>query len=161
MTGEPSLPGEGGAATLARGAVSGLAATVVMTGALLTARRLGLVDTPAPEAVVTGALEQADLNEEIRPPARTAVVTVAHLGYGATVGAVFAAITRPLGESPLMRGTTYGLAVWVLGYIGWLPAFRILPRPTRQGAGRHVENIVGHLVYGATLGWLTGRLRRR
>lgn len=146
---------------LADGAASGLVATVVMTGVLLAARRLGLVDRPAPEAVVTGMLEQVGLEEEVRPPARTGLVTAAHLGYGAALGAGFSAIAGRIGRVSSLHGAGFGLVVWTVSYLGWLPAVGIFPRPSRQGAGRHVENVAGHLVYGASLGWMTARLRRR
>ena len=150
-----------GIRAVADGAASGLLATVVMTGVLLAARRLGLVDRPAPEAVVTGMLEEVDLDQEIRPPARTGLVTVAHLGYGAALGAGFSAIARRIGRVSSLRGAGFGLVVWTVSYLGWLPAVGIFPRPSQQGAGRHVENVAGHLVYGASLGWMTARLRRR
>lgn len=147
------------AATLARGAVAGVGATLAMTVVLVVARRLGLADPPAPEAVVTGALERVDLDEEVRPPTRTGLAAVGHLAYGAGLGAVFAAVDRG-GRAPrLACGAAFGLAVWALSYAGWLPAAGIQPPPSRQGAGRHVERISSHLVYGASLAWLRARLR--
>lgn len=135
-------------------------ATGVMTGVLLAARRVGLADPPAPEAVFTGMLEKLDLNEEVRPPLRTALVTVAHLGYGMALGGVFATVLGRTGASSTLRGCGFGMAVWVLDYLGWLPAAGIMPPPSRQGAGRHLEACAGHLVYGGTLGALTARSRR-
>ena len=146
---------------VADGAASGLFATVVMTGVLLAARRLGWVGRPAPEAVVTGMLEQVDLEDEVRPPVRTGLVTVAHLGYGAALGAGFSVIAGRVGRVSSLRGAAFGLVVWTVSYLGWLPAVGVFPRPSQQGAGRHVENIAGHLVYGASLGWMAARLRRR
>lgn len=143
------------AGSLRRGAASGLGATAVMTAVLLAARRLGLVDPTAPEAVVAGALRKVDLDEELRPPGRTVLVSVAHLGYGAALGAMFAMCARRLGGASVLCGSAFGLGVWILNYLGWLPAVGILPPPSRQGAGRHVENVAGHVVYGATLGAMT------
>lgn len=144
---------------VARGGLGGAAATVLMTAALLAARRLRLVDTPAPEAVTTGALEQVHLDDEVRPPARTALVAVTHLGYGTAMGAVYCSLPRRLRRAPLPCGAVFGFALWAAGYAGWAPAFGVLPPPRRQGAGRHVENITGHLVYGAALGWLEAQRR--
>ncbi len=130
-----------------------------MTGFMLAGRGLGLVDPPSPEAVVSGALEKVDLDSTIRTPARTALVAVLHPFYGAAVGAVFELVMSRRGEPSAIRGGVYGLAVWALGYLGWLPGFGILPSPSRQGAGRHVVNVSSHLVYGCVLGVLSARSR--
>lgn len=149
-----------GVRAAAVGAGSGVAATIVMTGVLLAARRAGLVDQPAPEVVTTGALQELCIDDDVRPPARTGLVAVGHLGYGALMGALYAAIGPRLAWPPVARGLTYGLALWGVGYAGWIPALGLLPPPERQGTGRNIEAISGHLAYGACLSALEARVGR-
>lgn len=70
----------------------------------------------------------------------------AHFGYGALTGAVFALL-------PAFRGggALYGVGVWALSYLGWIPAARILAPAWRHPAERNLLMIVVHLVWGAAL----------
>lgn len=46
----------------------------------------------------------------------------AHIGYGALAGALFA----PLPNRG--RGFGYGVVVWAVSYLGWIPSARVLSR---------------------------------
>jgi hypothetical protein len=70
-------------------------------------------------------------------------------GYGLTFGMLYAAY-RPDGGSLLRDGTALGMANWATGYVGWLPAFGLLPSVWQQQP-RQVAAVVGaHIVYGIT-----------
>ncbi|MDP2312055.1 MAG: hypothetical protein Q8P41_04055 [Pseudomonadota bacterium] len=139
--------------TLARGAAAGVAATTIMTGVMKTAQRMGLLDELPPRTVANAALDAAGL-EDADPTTRTVATGLAHYGYGAGMGAVFAGITSklPFRAPRWLEGAVFGLFVWVFSYMGWLPAAKILPSPTRDRPGRPITMVIAHLVYGGILG---------
>ena len=49
-----------------------------------------------------------------------ALTMVSHFGYGAAAGALHAPITG-LRLHPFVEGPLYGLALWAVSYLGWLP----------------------------------------
>jgi hypothetical protein len=54
-----------------------------------------------------------------------------------------------------------GLAVWAVSYQGWIPALGILPKASEDRPARPAVMVTAHVVYGAVLGALEERLRRR
>jgi uncharacterized membrane protein YagU involved in acid resistance len=62
-----------------------------------------------------------------------------------------------------LSGLLYGLGVWFVSYMGWLPAFRILPPATKQPRERTFVMIVAHAIWGIATGLLVNALvgRRR
>lgn len=69
----------------------------------------------------------------------------AHVGYGALMGSLFAFLPRRIG------GTRFGLAVWALSYLGWLPACGILSPAIRHPVQRNLLMMAAHLVWGSSL----------
>jgi hypothetical protein len=61
-------------------------------------------------------------------------------------------------------GIIYGSVIWLVSYQGWVPGLDIMPPANRDHRGRVATMVVGHWVYGASLGLLTavlgGALRR-
>jgi uncharacterized membrane protein YagU involved in acid resistance len=45
----------------------------------------------------------------------------------------------------------YGLGVWALSYLGWIPAARILAPAYRHPVRRNLLMIAAHVVWGLTL----------
>ncbi|WP_287289154.1 hypothetical protein [Mesorhizobium sp.] len=125
------------------GALAGLAATLAMTIAM---RRLHpLLDKrdryPLPpreivERVATAGDEQG---------ARTSTL-LAHFGFGALTGSIFALLPMRRGN-----GILYGLGVWALSYLGWIPAANILAPAWRHPVYRNLLMLAVHVVWGATL----------
>ncbi len=157
----PSPAHERLSVTLRRGATSGTAATLAMSGVMLLAQKLGLEGEQPPEAIVETALDAADVDRsETR---QNALASVAHLAFGAGCGAVYGLLRRLIrtgGPEPV-HGVGFGLGVYTASYAGWIPALRILPPPTRDREDRQVAMILAHVVYGAVLGALVGRRRAR
>ncbi|HEX9372389.1 MAG TPA: hypothetical protein VF897_15350 [Roseiflexaceae bacterium] len=76
-----------------------------------------------------------------------AAATSLGLGYGATAGAIYAAL-RPRFGNLLLDGALLGLATWAIGYLGWLPASGLLPPVQEQAAEQVAAPIAQHLVFG-------------
>lgn len=138
-----------------RGAASGSAATVAMSALMLAAGRAGLVGRQPPEAIVRRAGDA--LGHEPQGAAAGALGSLAHLGFGASVGVV-AALLPARGAGPA-RGVALSLLVYVASYRGWVPALGALPPADRDRPDRQAVLVTAHLVYGAVLGALDRRHR--
>lgn len=155
------------ARALALGAGAGVAATVVMTGAMYAFQRLGLLGRMPPQRIVDHALASFGVFHGTRRGARRWAAAAAHLGFGATQGAMYGAGTTAYGA---LRGAApapkphsaipFALAVWATSYAGWIPKLGIMPPPSRDRSGRPTSMIVAHIIYGAVLGALLRRTLR-
>ena len=134
------------------GAMAGLVATLAMSGALAVAAKAGQLREPPPRAIVRTALPGLS-TEAVNTGAM-----LAHLGYGAAAGAVHRALLRGPGVA---ASVAYALTIWASAYEGWVPLLRALPPAHLDDRRRQASMVVGHVVYGATLGLLARRARRR
>ena len=129
------------------GAGAGIIATAVMSAGFLAAQRAGTIGTLPPRIIV----------EHVAPalPPRVSRVSsaIAHLGYGAAAGAVYAFTPRKRTAS----GIAYGVLVWAAGYELWVPAAGILLPAHRDDRARALTILGAHLLYGAALGWASRR----
>ena len=139
------------------GALGGALGTLTMSGVMAAAAKLGLLGTAPPEKISAKFLSV--LGQRRRKETQDTVAVLSHLGFGVTVGALFAVIERrlrlPLGAVP--HGAIYATLVWVVSYKGWVPALRLMPPPERDRPGRPTAMVTAHLVYGLTLGAVVGR----
>jgi putative membrane protein len=120
-----------------------------------------------PEQITTRAARVAGLEAHPEAPGWEWKTFAGHFSYGTAVGALYGLIRPRRGATvgaTIANGCAYGLAVWTLSYLGWLPAARILPPATREPARRNAVMIVAHLIWGTTLALLAeseeGRVRR-
>jgi hypothetical protein len=125
------------------GALAGLAATLTMTIAMRHFH--ALLDDPdryplPPREIVERVATTGD-----EQGARTSTL-LAHFGFGALTGSIFALLPPRRGS-----GILYGLGVWALSYLGWIPAARILAPAWRHPAHRNLLMLAVHVVWGATL----------
>lgn len=145
---------------IARGAVAGTAATVVMSAAMGLAQRAGLLGEMPPKKITAAALHALGL----RPPepALDAAAAAGHLAFGAAAGALYGLARRRVpGPPPALAGAVFATAVWAASYAGWVPALGIMAPPRRDRPGRPASMLASHWVYGAALGaldaWLAAR----
>lgn len=143
-------------AALVRGALAGSAATVVMSAFMLAAQRAGLVGEQPPEAIVRSA--GAAVGNEPQGLTADALASLAHLGFGATVGAGYALLPDRRAGVPAAVATS--LAVYAVSYQGWVPVLGALPRASRDRSDRQSVMVVAHVLFGAVLGRLDARWRR-
>jgi hypothetical protein len=149
-------PGASTATATAEGATAGVAATVVMTAVLEAGRRWSSFHTHPPirivRTLVAGGPDRPLSGEMV-------LAAVAHLGYGAACGVLFALLTRRRPTAGPPMGVGYGLVLWFAGYGGWVPTMGALPPPQRDQPGRQIALVAGHLVYGVVLATSLRRLR--
>jgi hypothetical protein len=154
-----NMPLSPGAATIARGAAAGAAATIAMSGLMLAAKKAGVTGELPPEKITRKAMDGLDI-----PGGKDAVdvaASVAHLGYGMATGAAFALLRGSLlCDRPVSEGIAFAGLVWATSYFGWVPALGIMPPPTGDRPGRTITMIGAHALFGAVLGALTPRRAR-
>ena len=142
----------------ARGAGAGLLATIPMSAVMFAAQRLGPVDELDPEIITETGLDAAGVGAS--ESTQNLLSTLAHLGFGAGVGAMYGLLSPRLRRAPLLAGPIYGLAVCGASYQGWIPALGIAPPLSRRGPARRWMQVLSHLVYGTVLGRLAGQSSR-
>lgn len=137
-----------------RGAIGGLLATAPMTLCMqLMHRALPPEEKrPLPPREITAKTVQAlDLGDELSGEAIEGLTWVNHFGFGAAAGALFGTLMPHSEDRSILSGMAYGLAVYAVSYMGWLPMAGLLPRATRQPAGQNAMLVAAHLVWGASL----------
>lgn len=124
---------------------------------MLRVRRADRIDALSPEHIADAAFDAVSVDPTTTQ--HVAGTTVAHLGFGATMGAFGAAVAGRR-RLPWWAGTAYGLAIAAVSYQGWVPALGILPPLTDAPSGRRNEILVAHVTYGNVLVWLLNRSAR-
>lgn len=144
-----------------RGAVSGFIATVPMSLAMLALQRTAPERERyrlPPEEITRRMAQRAGLADEVNEPEEVTAATMAsHLGYGVASGSIYGLMPRLLPIPSIPRGILFGLSVWAVSYMGWLPAAGLFPHASRRSAGRNTVMIVAHIIWGATLASLMSK----
>lgn len=149
--GEPLHTTAGPRARALRGAIAGLFATSVMSLIMLAEKRSGLFGEPPPRRLTRKLLR-------LPPSDRLDVATiVAHWGFGAAMGGIFALLPRQA-RTP-SGGALFGLAVWSTNYAALLPALGLMPRPSKDRPGRPTAMAIAHVAYGGALALAERALR--
>lgn len=133
------------------GALAGVTVTTAMTAVV---RRLHVAlpsdeRYPLPPREIVESTVPASSEGEARY--RT---LLAHFAFGGFTGALFA--------MPPARGLdiAYGIGVWGISYLGWIPAAGILAPATRHPPRRNLLMIAAHVVWGLTLSQLLKEMNK-
>jgi uncharacterized membrane protein YagU involved in acid resistance len=135
----------------ARAAAAGLIGTGVMTALLLVEPSVGLPKI-AMGQVLSTSLGLASAHLTIGP----ALGWILHFIVGMLLGLVYAAVfDRRLPGPPLTRGLLYGILVFVVAQLVFMPlvgggVF------SRGDVELLAGSLFGHLVYGGLTGWIYG-----
>lgn len=127
------------------GALAGITATTAMTWFMrLAFERLPIQQRyPLPPRELTDAVAHEG---QISHPAKADETIVAHFAYGAMAGAFYPCLRKNRAV-----GCLYGVLVWCISYLGWIPAMRLL-RPANEHPGnRNLLMIAAHLIWGVAL----------
>jgi hypothetical protein len=154
----------GRARDAARGAIAGLVGTVAIEAVMRAGQRVAPQATPPmrqdPGEFALETVARATGVEALPESVERAAAAGAHFGYGSTMGALYglaraalvggAAAGRGRDEVSdlLIGGAALGLAVWAVGYLGWLPAFGLMPPVTRQRPAQVAAPVAAHVLYG-------------
>lgn len=132
------------------GAGWGSVATLVMSVVMLAGTASGVSPMPKP---VPAALVGHTLGG-IPQPAVLVLAVLAHLTYGAIAGALLAGV---VGRVTVWVGVGYGVALWAVMGLVWLPYLGWGLFGTAQKPQIAVATLALHLIYGLTLGLLLDR----
>lgn len=145
------------------GALGGTLATLPMTAVMLglfqrlpRAQQYPLPPREITEVIVSNKKTAPHLNDQ----RLTWLSVIAHFSYGAATGALYPATAGTIGgtKSTALRGAGYGVGIWALSYLGWIPAAKILKPATAHPVKRNALMILAHIVWGAGTGWIARRL---
>ncbi len=145
-----------------QGALAGAAATTTMTTYMWLAQQSGLYRKELPPTKVTRSVARTLGIEPDTSETQTLLTGALHWAFGMLGGAMFGVIVHKIARLPRwLGGIVFGLLVWGISYMGWVPALGILPPPWNQRPRHGSMPLVAHVIYGATLGLLIGRWERR
>jgi uncharacterized membrane protein YagU involved in acid resistance len=82
------------------------------------------------------------------PEQRGEAATIAHFGYGGAWGALYALASLFLPRGAVIGGTVFGVLVWIVSFVGFLPAIRQLPPPWQDSPRQVAASLASHLAYG-------------
>lgn len=151
--------------SILRGAWSGVMATSTMTMAMFKSHKElpREEQSPLPPAILTDDIQEKtgilpNANSEIKEQA----TLFSHFGYGALGGIAYALLAKRLPtESPLLKGTLFGLAVWAGSYYGLIPSLKLKPTAPEMTPKRNLMMIAAHIVWGASLAFAEQEMRER
>lgn len=139
------------AASTIRASVRGLIAAMAMSGMREFTANAGLLEKSPPEAIV-----ERHAPEKVKRLAaghRSAVIELAHWGYGAAGGAVFGVLPSRLRADPRI-GPVYGLLVWLVFEFGIGPLLNV-QYPEQKRLPHRAMLALDHVMYGIVV---AGRL---
>jgi putative membrane protein len=132
------------------GALAGTIGAACMTPLRLGARRFGLVDKMVPQAIEEALAARAGIDKATPKELHHAADQLLHLGFGATLGTVYALVTRRRRTSALKRGLVFGTAAYLLGAGVVVPALGAARPLWRARPAEFLVNLASHLLYGVT-----------
>ena len=137
---------------LTQGLIAGLIATVVMSAMLLAKNMMGIMPELDIITMLTGMMKMGD-----------AVSWVAHVVYGTVIlGGLYAYLEPSIpGGSHWVKGSVFGVGVWLVMMIVILPMAGAGLFGLSIGFMAPVMTLVVHVIFGAVLGGTFGELVSR
>lgn len=126
-----------------RAVAAGVAGTVVITVVGLWIAPLMGIPRMNPADMLAGAMGGV-----------LALGWVAHFMIGTILALIYALVAPVLPGPPVLRGALYGLAPWLIAQIMVMP---MMGMPLFSGSAiMAMGSLIGHLLYGATIGGIYG-----
>lgn len=104
----------------------------------------------------------------------TSAAALAHIGYGAAMGAAYGVLGGAAGgrghswagelgraAGPSAAGALWGVAVWAVGYQGWMPAVGVRRATTDHPPRQWPLPIANHVLFGVVVAHVFDRTRAR
>jgi hypothetical protein len=141
-----------------RGCEWGIVATLAMTAVLLLVWKLspGAVPAPLPLGITVGIVARV-FDVQPMTPGVLILGTILQFAYGAIWGGLLGTIR----VETVGRGIALGLGLWLMMLIFYMPMAGIDVFDVATSKGIWIATLIGHLIYGYTLGWLLARDQRR
>lgn len=126
----------------AAGAAAGVVASIVMTLQMAATKKA--IGEPPPKKLTRRILTL--LGQRPSRPTLHAATALAHLGYGAAAGMLYATFPRNI-----RAGSLFGVALWAASYAGWIPKLGLMRSPSNDRPGRPTAMIAAHVTFGSAL----------
>jgi hypothetical protein len=140
------------------GALGGMVGAACMTAVRLAARRRGVIDKTVSQTAEEWLSSRASVEMPREPALHHALDQAMHFGYGATLGAVYAAA----GGSRVGRaGLAFGVATWFFGSWALMPALGAKRPPWRKSLGENAIDLFAHALYGGVTALVAGEMARQ
>jgi hypothetical protein len=145
-----------------KGALAGAGATFPMTITMYFLRQFLMPDAQdllGPDRTTRWVEAQIGLDTHLSRPQHWALMLIAHGGFGALAGMVYAPFAPRKSAYAIPHGIAFGMFVWATAYIGWLPVVQVVPSPPRRSSHRRAIMTSAHVVWGAVLGALLAQMQ--
>lgn len=108
-----------------------------------------------PRQITVQAARKAGVARHLTQKDRSQWALINHFAYGAATGLIYG-IRRKRREAlpPWLQGVPFGLGVWGVSYLGYLPLLRLYRPQRREPRPRQALMIAAHIVWGSALGAL-------
>jgi uncharacterized membrane protein YagU involved in acid resistance len=137
------------------GALGGVSATGPMTIGMVWLHRLlppkHRYSLP-PREITMDVMENLGLQKKLGHDARAAVTLINHFGYGAMAAVIYSLAEWRVPTGAFIKGPIFGAIVWLVGYLGLLPALGVLYPATKHPSSRNALMFGVHLVWGLFVG---------
>jgi hypothetical protein len=143
------------------GALAGMNGAASMTVLRMVAHRLGLVDQMVPQKVEQWLRRKLGLGASSIPALHRVVDHVAHFGYGAAWGGLYAAIFGKRRRSHVAPAALFGTAQWGFGMTMLFPALGIGRAAWSSRPRENAINIASHLLYAGITAFLVEEFSRQ
>ena len=137
------------------GTLGGLSATGPMTVVMILLHRhlppRHRYSLP-PREITVELAEKVGMKRKLDPDTRAALTRINHFGYGAMAATIYSLAEAKVPASAILKGPFFGLMVWLVSYLGLLPAAGILEPATKHPPSRNLLMVAVHLVWGLVVG---------
>ena len=137
------------------GALGGVSATGPMTIGMVWLHRLlppkHRYSLP-PREITMNLMEALGIHKKLGPDARAALTLINHFGYGAAAAILYSLAAWRVPAPALVKGPFFGALVWLVSYLGLLPALGVLDPATKHPQSRNALMFVVHIVWGLFVG---------
>lgn len=156
-----------------KGALAGLAGTVVLTLAMRLAAQAGEDEAVArseapkggpaeasPPARLVGKVAAGVFDRELSPSLQGVLGHGVHWGYGTLWGMIYGLVQASIRFPHLLHGAVLGLIVWLVGPRGLVPAMNLGPSVAEGAAPRSGRSLALHELYGWAVALVFAALSR-
>jgi hypothetical protein len=142
-----------------RGCAWGVVGTLAMTVALLLVWRLwpSAVSQPLPLGITVGIVARVFDAQPLNPGVLV-LGAIVQFAYGAIWGGLLEVSTR---RATVGKGIVLGIGLWLMMVIFYMPMAGIDTFSVATSPGIWLATLIGHLIYGYTVGWLLARDQRK
>lgn len=141
-------------------ALAGFIATIPMTFFMLATQRFlprGQRYELPPELITRELAQRARIKVHQRKKRQRkkqilAGTLFSHFAYGTAVGVLYRPLARRKVLPAPVKGTLFGLLVWLVSYLGLLPLLRLSASAPEEPLRRNLMMVAAHALWGSTLG---------